>query len=241
MAVTDNYLGRSLQNWNRFNTGVMLMRLDIIRNISIGSETVVRAIENNRESKWADLEVFNELYAHKWSEISAVYNFMINGSDSLKPSDRALAIIHFAGLPKPWQIDSDSIVDYLWRYFAKLALEGNISENDVFREFTIRSVIMEIVRITPELSESHRGKSVHAYFALEESFESRLQTLEFELSENMVRIAEIQRENESLSLELDEQKNQNVNLNAELDAILNSAIWRISKPYRNLKNLIFGI
>ena len=102
-----------------YNTGVLLMNLDKMRQI-VEPKAIQQLIESHREMLvLPDQDVLNYLYGKHITEIPEeiwnydarkfnTYQMRSLGENNLQWIMKHTAILHFAGSPKPWEVKSDS-------------------------------------------------------------------------------------------------------------------------------------
>lgn len=101
-----------------FNSGVILFNLGLFRK-KIKLEDIMALIEEKREVlRYFDQDVLNCLLQDHKKLCSSEYNNQTYPFDhfSLSDIEASSTVIHFTGLPKPWNPDYDGTLDYLyWR------------------------------------------------------------------------------------------------------------------------------
>ena len=86
-----------------FNAGVMLMSLSAWRREGVTRKALTYLRENARSVMFWDQEGLNVVLASKWQELPRSWNVNVSLPGWRRaPRDRAPAILHFAGMLKPW-------------------------------------------------------------------------------------------------------------------------------------------
>ncbi len=99
-----------------FNSGVMLFNLVLFREM-IKLEDIMALIEEKREVLcYFDQDILNCLLKEHKKLCSSEYNTQTYPFDQYHLSDikASTAVIHFTGVPKPWDPDYDGTLDYLY-------------------------------------------------------------------------------------------------------------------------------
>lgn len=110
-----------------FNSGMLLMNLDIWRKEGLSDKILTFITEHTDRCKFYDQDALNYVlhgrikrvsYRYNVQEFSAVEHVGVRKSlhEDLLESCRRPAIIHFIGGIKPWHTDSKSAYRDLWRY-----------------------------------------------------------------------------------------------------------------------------
>ncbi|MGC6177159.1 glycosyltransferase family 8 protein [Lacrimispora sp. 38-1] len=99
-----------------FNSGVMLFNLGLFRKM-IKLEDIMALIEEKREVLlYFDQDILNCLLKEHKKLCGTEYNTQTYPFDQYSLSDikTSAAVIHFTGVPKPWDPDYDGTLDYLY-------------------------------------------------------------------------------------------------------------------------------
>lgn len=101
-----------------FNSGVILFNLALFRE-KINMEDIMTLIEEKREVlRYFDQDILNCLLKKHKKLCGLEYNTQTYPFDQYRLSDinASAAVIHFTGVPKPWDPNYDGTLDYLyWR------------------------------------------------------------------------------------------------------------------------------
>lgn len=110
----DNKYFEVSENYRTFNSGVMLMDLQLMRDQNIPQKLEEFLTENHAKTKLHDQAAFNAIFKYQWSEIEVLWNCQVtmlqNSYKKLQISKRMYfkmfknaKIIHFTSNSKPWQ------------------------------------------------------------------------------------------------------------------------------------------
>ena len=121
-ACVDSNEGQSDGSPEVFNSGVMVLNLSAIR-IKWNLDEVKLAFEENLVSRWMDMTILRKLFLDDWFELPTSFNFIINGRSQKYYAEEDISIVHFAGHPKPWTNEVDSVFDIYWRWLNFQAIE----------------------------------------------------------------------------------------------------------------------
>lgn len=111
-----------------FNSGVMLFHLGLFRE-NIKLENIMALIEEKREAlQYFDQDVLNCLLKEHKKLCGDEYNTQTYPFDQCSLSDMEASgvVIHYTGIPKPWDPDYDGTLDYL---YWKNALNAGFTED----------------------------------------------------------------------------------------------------------------
>ena len=91
-------------DYQYFNSGVMLMNLELLRKETNQGAIIETCYNLQGLIKYPDQDILNYLYADQvkyddWKK----YNYLLNGVNRLPQNEiKDIAILHYAGLKKPW-------------------------------------------------------------------------------------------------------------------------------------------
>ena len=110
------------ENHVYFNSGVMLMNLNLLRKGKTTEEIFHLVSSLKDKLKYPDQDILNYIYSCKvkycdWKE----YNYQMQGKTAIPPADlEHIAILHYTGDKKPWNYwDINSASKYWWRVRAQ--------------------------------------------------------------------------------------------------------------------------
>jgi len=105
-----------------FNSGVMLMNLELLRQEQSADEIIQSAVSIRDKLRYPDQDILNYIYAGRvkycdWKQ----YNYQMQGKASIPENDMvSIIVLHYTGSQKPWnywQLNGAS--KYWWRVRAK--------------------------------------------------------------------------------------------------------------------------
>ncbi len=207
---------------NAFNSGVMVMDLEEMRR-KWDNSLLVESFERNVDSHWMDMSILRLLYKNDWYELPTSFNFIINGQQQKYSSEDPLAIIHFAGGPKPWHGKADSIFFVLWTWLSEKAVQVINGENTDSSQY----------RIFLEYSYPFINEIYHQLQS--KPFEYSWRNTRSELAGTQAELAGTQAELAGTQAELARTQAELARTQAELAAILNSRTWRFFNVYRKFR------
>jgi lipopolysaccharide biosynthesis glycosyltransferase len=200
---------------NAFNSGVMIMNLDKMRN-NWDDLLLTKSFEKNINSHWMDMTILRDLYKNDWQELPTSYNFLINSRDQAYSAENQLALVHFAASPKPWQGGRDSVFFVLWIWLNRKTTQMLNDKKMISGQYRI--LLKDGYIILNEIY--HQIQSSRS--------ESPLEKLKAELAGAQAELAGAQAELAGAQAEL-------AGAQAELAGILMSRTWRFFRFYRKLK------
>lgn len=116
-----------------YNSGVLLMNLDLQRQL-IDEQSIYKFVEKNRSKLiMPDQDILNALYAKKIKSLDeklynydakyySYYKIMSNGVWDMDNVIRKTVILHFCGKKKPWKKNYSGKFHSLYKHYEKLAL-----------------------------------------------------------------------------------------------------------------------
>jgi lipopolysaccharide biosynthesis glycosyltransferase len=220
-ACADSNEGQSDGSREVFNSGVMVLNLSAIRN-KWNLDEVKLAFEENLVSRWMDMTILRKLFLDDWFELPTSFNFIINGRSQKYYAEEDISIVHFAGYPKPWTNEVDSVFDIYWRWLNFQALE-------------------EVLASSPSKNGSFLGEEF-LYDVLNRLYHS-LQSGEI-VSLRHVSKPELEAtrsELEATRSELEATRSELEATRSELEGIKSSNSWQILGIYRHIKKLSLKI
>ena len=117
-------------SFSYFNSGVLLMDLNKMRNVLKTPQTIYNFIEKHQNLKYHDQDILNGLFYDKVKYVDwRIYNqtiIHIHSKEEAKECLEKASVIHYAGSDKPWNYNYKSWFIWLfWKY--ALEIEGGIS------------------------------------------------------------------------------------------------------------------
>lgn len=99
-----------------FNSGVMVMSLNRIRELNLGNLVRRLANANQPSRNYMDQDIFNELFRENLTFLPQKYNVFIRNLKLLNLGSfvKSPVIIHFVGQDKPWNYPRKSRYSKLW-------------------------------------------------------------------------------------------------------------------------------
>ena len=209
-ACVDAHEGHVGSSSEVFNSGVMVLNLSTIRE-KWSLDVVRTAVEENLDSRWMDMTILRRIFLDDWFELPTSFNFIINGKSQKYFNEEDIAIVHFAGYPKPWTHLGDSIFDIYWEWLntqalAKAWVPGKTQSKDPFDGEFLYSVMNRL----------YHSQQSGERFSLRNISKSELDSTRSEL--------------DSTRSELDSTR-------SELNLIKASNTWQLLNSYRLLKTL----
>ena len=101
-----------------FNSGVLLMNLEKIRNQYSMEEIIGKSFEIKDKLLFPDQDILNVLYEGDVKYSNKYYNYQMVYKDEIEESDRdKIYLLHYTGAEKPWRIKCiNKASKYYWKY-----------------------------------------------------------------------------------------------------------------------------
>ncbi len=223
-ACVDSNEGQSDGSQEVFNSGVMILNLSAIRD-NWNLDEVKLAFEENLVSQWMDMTILRKLFLDDWFELPTSFNFIINGRSQKYYTEEDISIVHFAGYPKPWTKEVDSVFDIYWRWLNFQAI-GQVagsspSKNGSFLDEEFLYGILN--RFYHSLQSGEMMSLRHLSKPELETTRSELETTRSEL--------------ETTRSELETTRSELETTRSELNGVKSSNSWQILGIYRYVKSL----
>ena len=149
----NKYFGLD-ENSKTFNSGVMLLNLDLMRKNSSSKKLVEFLYENHDKTRLHDQAAFNGVFKNEWVELDIKWNtqvsmfqntyknLCIKKNELLNLYERP-NVIHFTSNSKPWQFRNSHPYKNLYKKYYE-DIFGNLQ----YQEVTIKSLLQKIKEYT---------------------------------------------------------------------------------------------
>jgi lipopolysaccharide biosynthesis glycosyltransferase len=219
-----------------FNSGVIVMNLDRMRK-KWDDRLLIESFERNLDSHWMDMTILRSIYKNDWYELPTSFNFIINGREQRYSPEHEIAVVHFAGYPKPWHEKVDSIFFMLWSWLNRNAIK--IINREIIASSQYRIFLKYAYPIINDVYHQIRSGQIK-YSWRQSRFElagtqAELAGTQAELAGTQAELAGTQAELARTQAELARTQAELARTQAELARILKSRTWRLFHFYRKFR------